>query len=652
MTKILHFCEQFKHWFILGLMFIVIFLYYIFSPGFYGGTDNITHFLYSRYAFNHPALFLHPWARPLYTTLSAPFALLGFWGVQLFNVLLGLATAYFCFRIAKILKIRDPWMVLILVCFTPLYFVMMSTSLTEILFSFILVLSAFLFFRKNFIASAIVISFLPFARSEGFFLIPFFVFASLLYKQYKSLPFYAFGTLFFCLIGWPYYKEFFWVFTQFPYQLHHPLYNHAGSLWHFLETRNEVFGLTLELLFIAGVIQLLREIFSAQRSIRTNAIILFIIVLSPFLFYLAFHSILFWKGLGASTGMIRVLAAVMPLAALVCLKGFEAILGLVYFSKYGQWTLSCLVIILLLYTTLFRNFPFPMPQTPEEETMQRASRWIRESSYADKIVYYTDISTPFHLGVDFCDGNKVRLLYTCSSLNNIAPGSVALWDAHFGSNESQIPPDSILSHPGLRLIKFFKPSIEWNTFGGYPYECYVMVPVSPGEVYDNYAIRDSLMSYSENNKHTDLILKNSFEMLEPGFDINSMENVMAHSGKHSFIMNDKIEFSPGAFLPIKSLPVYNGENPVIKAEIYIVPPENGFNQGSAFVISIENDGKSYNYSSVNLKKNNLRQNKWNKVAILTQLSNLKSQNDVIKVYIWNPERQRFLIDDLKVELTY
>ncbi|MCK9421879.1 MAG: hypothetical protein M0Q38_04725 [Bacteroidales bacterium] len=71
-----------------------------------------------------------------------------------------------------------------------------------------------------------------------------------------------------------------------------------------------------------------------------------------------------------------------------------------------------------------------------------------------------------------------------------------------------------------------------------------------------------------------------------------------------------------------------------------------------FVISIENNGNSYNYSSAILNKLNLRQNQWNKVVIRAPLDQVKSQNDVLKVYIWNPGKQKIFIDDLKVDLTY
>ena len=301
------------------------------SDGYYGGADNISHYLISRYAFRHPHLFLYAWGRPLFTILSAPFAQFGLPGVKIFNVFLGILTALVTFRVAGQLKIKQPLMALILVCFTPLYFMMMPTALTEIIFSFILVLSVFLYLRSNFIASALVISFLPFARTEGFILLPLFLLTLLWARQYRAILFLAAGVIFFSLAGFFYYKDIFWVITQFPYPVnyHHPIYNKAGSIWHFLHSRNETLGLPMEILFLGGIGTMVVELFSRDKEVRHRVHFLIMLVLGPFLLYLSFHSVLYWKAMGGSLGLERVLAAVMPLAALVALKGYTAIENLI-----------------------------------------------------------------------------------------------------------------------------------------------------------------------------------------------------------------------------------------------------------------------------------------------------------------------------------
>ena len=111
-----------------------------------GGADNYAHFNIARWAFRYPHLFLDHWGKPLYTILAAPFAQFGFTAVRILNSVLGLITAWFVWKLAGLLNFKFRWFAVITVIFTPVYFTMLSTGMTEILFSLILVLSIFQFF--------------------------------------------------------------------------------------------------------------------------------------------------------------------------------------------------------------------------------------------------------------------------------------------------------------------------------------------------------------------------------------------------------------------------------------------------------------------------------------------------------------------------
>ena len=69
---------------------ILVFL----SEGTIGGADDITHYRYSRYAYQNPYFFLHHWGKPFFTAVSSPFAQFGYNGIRIFNVLAGAAAAY------------------------------------------------------------------------------------------------------------------------------------------------------------------------------------------------------------------------------------------------------------------------------------------------------------------------------------------------------------------------------------------------------------------------------------------------------------------------------------------------------------------------------------------------------------------------------
>ena len=64
--------------------------------------DSLLHYAFARHAFAHPENLLDLWAKPVFTTLAAPFAaLLDFAGMRLFNILCGLLSVWLVYRSAR-----------------------------------------------------------------------------------------------------------------------------------------------------------------------------------------------------------------------------------------------------------------------------------------------------------------------------------------------------------------------------------------------------------------------------------------------------------------------------------------------------------------------------------------------------------------------
>jgi len=131
----------------------------------YGGADNITHYQIAKYAFSRPELFLDLWGKPVFTTLLAPFTLFGFLTAKAFNLIVAVVTLWLSAKIAKRLFPGSELFVIVLIAFSPVYFQLAVSCLTEILFSFILVAAVYLFIQNRFVFSAVVLSFLPFRDS-------------------------------------------------------------------------------------------------------------------------------------------------------------------------------------------------------------------------------------------------------------------------------------------------------------------------------------------------------------------------------------------------------------------------------------------------------------------------------------------------------
>ncbi len=631
-------------------LLIFLSLLSLLTEGYFGGADNISHFLLSHHAFRHPGLFLDLWGRPLFTILSSPFAQFGLDGVRMMNAALATGTAWLAFLTARQLGIRHAPALLPFVIFTPLYFMMIPTAMTEILFGFLLLLGAFLFMEKRHLAAAVIWSLLPFARTEGFMLLPFLLPAFLWRKQYTAIPFLAAGTLFFSLAGGIFHRDLFWLINRFPYPVHytHPIYREAGSLWHFAANLPSMMGIPLTILFTAGIAGMMVSLFSREEGRRNNARLLLLLAILPFLAYLALHSMLFWRAMGGSMGLERVMAAVLPAAALVALRGMDD--GLQALRARG-WiaTLSVTGITAVVILIPFLSHRIPTPLSPEEETVRRTTAWLGKSPWKDRLLFYTDQNVPYYLGADPWARDPARCLLFGDSryLDTLPAGSVLVWDAHFGAHESKIPLDSLLQEPRQQVIAFFRPLKPWLTFGGGWYEgCIVSLALPAGQSADSYAIFDSLSESLDLAGSDTLLYDNTFENPGDAWDGSFLSSDTVHRGRHAFRMDGRTEFSPGLNLPVREL---LADRRQVRASLYLSLPRRDTTKNTLLVVSIEHRGKSYSYTSVRLNHVRSRPGRWDRVALTVPVPRIYAPDDRLKVYVWNPGRQRFFIDDFRVE---
>ena len=470
------FTEKYLHWILLCLVFCLLLFLSFLSEGHYGGADNANHYFISRYAFLYPRLFFDTWGRPLFTILSSPFAQLGFGGMKLFNILLGCFTAYLTFLLAKRINLSRTYLVILFVVFTPLYFVMMLTGLTEILFGFILVLSVYLFFRGNYILSAVVISFLPFARSEGIVLIPFLFLAFLFKRKIWPIPFLLTGFLIMSSIGMLEFKDFFWLVSHSPYPLHHPIYKDQGSFFYFAEKSPIIFGIPLLLLFFLGIGIYLKELFSKDKVKKRFAFIESWLIVAPVLLFFLVHSFLYWKALFGSMGLIRVITGVLPLAAIVSMKGFEFLEDKAKLKeKYRKILLYTTIAVVVI--TNFIVYHYPVKLGTEELVLKRAVSWIREAKLDIRTVIYTDLDVPFFMDLNPYNHETCNQQWGLTYLNDHPRHSVFIWDSHFGPNENQLPLESLMRNPYYKLLNIFRPPVKIKTLGGKSYEVVVFYKI-------------------------------------------------------------------------------------------------------------------------------------------------------------------------------
>src|SRR3989338_1932398 len=233
---------------LLAYLSIALFVVFYFN-GTGDAGDSVLHYLFARYAPEHPELYFNHWAKPLYVLLASPFAQFGFIGIKLFNVFVTLFTIYFTYKISAQAGIRNGIFHSVFFLCAPVCFALTFSGLTEPLFALFLSMGIYGVMRNSWITAAIIISFLPFIRSEGLIICAIFSFYFILKHQWKTLPFLLVGHLAYSLAGYFVYKDLFWVFSKIPYAHLSSTYGH-GTLFHFANELNYLVGIPIYFLQI------------------------------------------------------------------------------------------------------------------------------------------------------------------------------------------------------------------------------------------------------------------------------------------------------------------------------------------------------------------------------------------------------------------
>lgn len=620
-TKILTFFG--KHGFAL-LLFLLVALFFVLavlSPLSYGGADDIVHYRFAHYSFQHPGLLLDHWAKPFFTLLASPFAQLGYWGVKLFNLLVGAFTGFILYRLTALLHMRRNKLILVILFFIPVYTTMLMSGMTEILFASVLTLAAFLFLRKEFVWSAVAISFLPLVRTEGIVIWPWFVVAFLYRRKWVAIPFILSATIIYSIIGGLYFNDFLWLYTHLPYSGTGDIYGH-GDLLHFVRANKSVFGNPITLFFLLGVVA---TIFRKRKPLNQegNSEAVWdeiFVILAPLLTYYAAHSYVWWKGI-SSYGLVRVMAGVAPLFAFYGLKGLNFLVDNI--SLHILRTFVVAVFLVLVVITPFNVYEIPMKLSEKDKTVKRAAEWFSTSSYKNRKFYVWDNYFYFVLGTDPYDSKKMGdgIPDRKNPENWVQPGEIVIWDAHFSAVDGRFPLNSITNNPYYKLIKVIRPRKSFESGGG-TYQLCFFERQDLAYGYDNRKLLDSL---ADNGKPVgaQFLKKQNFsnESNPDGIKINAGD-------EYCVLLEmdiDKTTWEEGDELGIKLI---------------------GKGKPMLLVISVGNDKKAGFYQSFPIHKTGTDTiGEYN-----IQLPEITKRMQKLKVYLWNKEKVEATVRLVEVKI--
>ncbi|MFA6129030.1 MAG: hypothetical protein WC699_17160 [Bacteroidales bacterium] len=619
---------------VLLLVAIVLIVIQLLSTGVSGETDSIFHYQIARYAFKYPEFLLNHWGKPLYTILSAPFAQFGFTGTIVFNLTCGLLSAWFAYLIARRLEYRHAWVAIVFTIFTPVYLFIMYSGLTEIIFSLVLIAGIYLFISKRFIWSAVVISLIPFARTEGVMYIILMIPALLWMRQYKALPFLLTGFVVFGLAGLPQYHDPFWFFTKMPYNTSSADLYGSGSFWTYFKDMGYILNYPLIIMVIAGLAFLLLDLRKVGRDLRNIKYVTLYLLIIPSIFgFILAQSFLWWKGLGILVS-IRFMACVLPLVAILAITGFERLMLKARFSNILTFVFGTYVIFLVVYKP-FTYHVVPSKTAINFAVMEKLTTWLKSSPYNDRRVLYTDPMYPFYRGTDPFDSQINYKVYSYENkkpVNLLNQGELLLWDPQFAGFEGHLPLDSLMNNPNFRLINIFTPVESFTVIGGEEYKLALFMKAprdTNGLVYQPFYLND----------------------FESGLSAEEMTKVTQEhciSGKQSMSLSPSNVYSASAQGKLKFLPDSGFVS--IRSSVRILNPDPTEKGKILLVVSIEDaDRKIYRYMAVKDSETDYKPGEWFDLSRTDLIDANTPAGGSYKVYVWYTGKNKIYVDDLKLE---
>ncbi len=457
----------------LGLLvyFILSLCISLSSSGTYDAGDSVMHYQIAHYAFQHPENFLSHWGKPFFTLVAAPFAALGFGGMKLFQCLLALGTGWFTYQIAKQLGFKWAWMAPILVLAAPEFFLSQLSGLTEPLFAFVLILGVFWLLSGKSIGGALLLSMLPFVRTEGFLLLPVFGLWLGWRREWKSMPFLASGTVVYAILGGIFLGDFLWIWTDNPYA-GKPLNYGLGDFLHFPKMYLYVVGIPIYVLTLLGFLMLPLRM-AIQRMARPMDELM--LVFGPFCIYFGAHCYFWVSGTGHSMGLLRVMIAILPLGALIAHSGIARLLEWIpaQLSKIRIGLLGGIAAYILAFPFIPNPASIDIKELSlavDQQLLKETAAAMREKGLLNRKIYSAHPSAAYFCGIDPFDPTQYRSLNRYNA-DNPAAGCLIVLDTWFAKVESGYDRAFFESRTSeYRLLQFLEGE-EVNTKNGiYVYE--------------------------------------------------------------------------------------------------------------------------------------------------------------------------------------
>ena len=417
------------------------------------GGDGIMHYFISNASWENPELFLHHWGKPLFILFSSSFAQFGFYGMVIFNIIVFCLTVMIGAKMLRKNKVPIYFQILLPLVLLKAHDIANTIlgGLTEPLFNLSLIAALFFLSEKKYFWFTLIVSTMPFLRSEGQLPLILALCILLFAKQLKYIPLLTSSFIIYGIAGLFVYNDFLWYFNQSPYEMSNNIYG-VGTWNHYLLSYKNYLGnpgLYLFLLAIPSFFYMLRK----KLKIDWN---LWVFSYGVFLGVLFAHSYFWATGQNGSLGLTRIATQGVPVFLVM------NILAIHHhpWSKHqiAKWTayIFALGIIYALITTKY----YPKKMDPLDAEIIKTAAYLKNQNLGSRKIYYHSPLLSYEYGDNPLKQNKKLIYYTFADLENdlkttLKPGDLIVRDSHFGPVEMLLPLEKIRNHPELNIVKHF-----------------------------------------------------------------------------------------------------------------------------------------------------------------------------------------------------
>ncbi|MBN1343835.1 MAG: hypothetical protein JXQ73_14220 [Phycisphaerae bacterium] len=459
--------------------------------------DDLTHYLYAKWAANRPAYLLHEWGRPGFTVPYFLPAQLGWVAARWFSGLLTILAAWLAYRIAEEIHLPHAWLVAPMALIQPMFFQLSYTTLTETPLAFYVTLGVWLLVTRRFGWSALVFSAALVTRHESVVWLPIWLLAMWHGRaRWWCYPWLIWAPVAHNLLAPG-------ILGKIPILMFleptADVQYGRGSLVAMLGRALLAYGPGLSALACLGVPMVCRR--------RRGWIVAGVIVV-----YFGFHMVCRYLGVYATGGYPRFLIPISPMVAIavvaaICgliewtadrwwlraasvaaafvlfwfagewekpwwiyppfLLAFRLVTaGVVVVSaatiwvrltrprlKWVRWLIPTALVSMTIVQTAYLSRPWP--RTAEQRSVAEVVTWLKQHGYGDRTVYASNVWVHYLWPIELDPGDW----HTRQALDKAPPGTVLIWDRRYSpAFPQEMPLEEYLDDPNYRLLTKSYPS--------------------------------------------------------------------------------------------------------------------------------------------------------------------------------------------------